>query len=955
MPLNIKGDSFAGRYKRVNGYSIDSTDVWSTLEEARIYACNTDIEPYVPYAGQVISVIENGAIYKLVKDESIPETDGKKHFKLAIIGSNNDNDDRYLRRDIAETVQQLMTFLEGINVKGMATIEEVTLLKNIVSQNFSAGSTGMGIYKDEAGNYHLDIDFVNIRKKLTADEIEVQKSYYVGGKQWITPGAGIVCTSVEDTGTAYRCRFKTTDAEGRTVRCMFQPDDLAICETFNLTKQSGGTLGNHYYWRLVEAVGADYIDLSKSDCGEGSEAPQAGDEIVHLGNISNTSRQGAICSDAITIGGPYIRVYKCINDYHLPQPNIDLNPEESIIKARLISEATGKDVDDMINDVQANLDLIKEQTDKEYTIWFFEYTPTLNNIPASDWTTDDLKALHEQDMFYNRASGLAYRFVKSGNVWKWEDITDQQTIKALENAAKAQDTADSKRRVFVSQPDDSDTYDVGDLWVNATYGSLYDNDSLVCKTAKPAGAAFSIAHWQPSSNATTAYIENLGDRIIAGVTEDTDGKIEALKKLAQDGIDSATEIANGAAESIRSAIADIEGLFGRLDSADDTIAQHTTAIQATKDSIALLAEGIHFDNSGNITNINTSGLVTMDYFNSLFSERVEFDENGHITNISTSGLVTTADFSEMFAERAEADGYVKKSYIATFITELPDGRFQSNAIVDADLIRFNGNIVANDTFEVDKAGNMTLNNITAKNLTLSGDIKGNNATLNNITLNNITANGTVNADNGTIGGFRISPSGLESTSGNDKMLLSASLIRFTGSYSSILVGADTFPSHLGGQFLSPISIDVNHTSGFLNGNIGLHISVQGAKAYDDSDSVYTGNHALYVTKGDICGLRFRARRVRTSQTLSVMDTVIYVIASSTITLTLPANPENGQFYLIRNFGSGSSFKVVVNSGQKIYVNKTSAKDSDYTDHAGMQIFIYDAVNRAWLNGWFNAA
>lgn len=955
MPLNIKGDSFAGRYKRVNGYSIDSTDVWGTLEEARIYARNTDIEPYVPYAGQVISVIENGAIYKLVKDESIPETDGKKHFKLAIIGSNNDNDDRYLRRDIAETVQQLMTFLEGINVKGMATIEEVTLLKNIVSQNFSAGSTGMGIYKDEAGNYHLDIDFVNIRKKLTADEIEVQKSYYVGGKQWITPGAGIVCTSVEDTGTAYRCRFKTTDAEGQTARCMFQPDDLAICETFNLTKQSGGTLGNHYYWRLVEAVGADYIDLSKSDCGTGSEAPQAGDEIVHLGNISNTSRQGAICSDAITTGGPYIRVYKGINDYHLPQPNIDLNPEESIIKARLISEATGKDVDDMINDVQADLDLIKEQTDKEYTIWFFEYAPTLNNIPASDWTTDDLKALHEQDMFYNRASGLAYRFVKSGSTWKWEDITDQQTIKALENAAKAQDTADNKRRVFVSQPDDSDTYDVGDLWVNATYGSLYDNDSLVCKTAKPAGSAFSIAHWQPSSNITTAYIENLGDRIIAGVTEDTDGKIESLKKLAQDGIDSATEIANGAVESIRSAISDIEGLSGRLDSADDTIAQHTTAIQATKDSIALLAEGIHFDNSGNITNINTSGLVTMDYFNSLFSERVEFDENGHITNISTSGLVTTADFSEMFAERAEADGYVKKSYIATFITELPDGRFQSNAIVDADLIRFNGNIVANDTFEVDKAGNMTLNNITAKNLTLSGDIKGNNATLNNITLNNITANGTVNADNGTIGGFRISPSGLESASGNDQMLLSASLIRFTGSYSSILVGADTFPSQHGGQFLSPISINVNHTSDVLNGNVGLHISVQGAEAYDRNDSVYTGNHALYVTKGDICGLRFRVRRVRTSQTLSVMDTAIYVIASSTITLTLPANPENGQFYLIRNFGSGSSFKVMANSGQKIYVDKTTGRDSDYTDHAGMQIFIYDAVNRAWLNGWFNAA
>jgi len=48
--------------------------------------------------------------------------------------------------------------------------------------------------------------------------------------------------------------------------------------------------------------------------------------------------------------------------------------------------------------------------------------------------------------------------------------------------------------------------------------------------------------------------------------------------------------------------------------------------------------------------------------------------------------------------------------------------------------------VANDTFVVDKDGNLTLNDITANNLTLSGDINGNNATLNDITLNNVTAN-----------------------------------------------------------------------------------------------------------------------------------------------------------------------------------------------------------------------
>ena len=253
--VDIQGSSFDLSYRRTTYQPLDSSSVFNTYNDASVYALNNSKEKaYVPYAGQIISVLEDNAIYKLIpaKDvKEIEERKGKPHFELTLIGSKNDNDDRYVRKDIAETIQKLMTFIEGINVKGMATLAEITLLKDLLSQNFSAGSTGFGIYRDEVGNYHLDIDFVNIRRKLTADEIQVQRSYYVGGKQWVTPGAGIVCTSVEDTGSAYRCHFKTTDADGREVKCLFQADDRAICETFNLDKKPGGTLGNHYYWRLV--------------------------------------------------------------------------------------------------------------------------------------------------------------------------------------------------------------------------------------------------------------------------------------------------------------------------------------------------------------------------------------------------------------------------------------------------------------------------------------------------------------------------------------------------------------------------------------------------------------------------------------------------------------------------------------------------------------------------------
>lgn len=98
---------------------------------------------------------------------------------------------------------------------------------------------------------------------------------------------------------------------------------------------------------------------------------------------------------------------------------------------------------------QLGLDLgeIKAQTDKEFTIWFVEeyvddaekYEPTPNqdtserNYPASDWTTEQQIATHEQDIFYNRFSGRAWKFLSG----IWEEITDADTIAALTKAQEA--------------------------------------------------------------------------------------------------------------------------------------------------------------------------------------------------------------------------------------------------------------------------------------------------------------------------------------------------------------------------------------------------------------------------------------------------------------------------------------------------------------------------------------
>lgn len=808
MALDIKGDSFAGRYKRVNDYPIDTTDIWDTYNHALVYARNTDSVAYVPYAGQIVSVVEDGAIYKLEKDDSISEADGKKHFKLVLIGSKNDNDDRYLRRDVAETVQKLMTFLEGINVKGTATLEEITLLKNIVSKNFAAGGSGFGIYQDADGNYHLDIDFVDIRKKLNVEEIQVQRSTYIGGKQYNT-AAGIICKKVEDIGGSYRCYFSTTDAEGRTVRNTFAVGDLAISETFALKT------GTTFYWRYVSGCGDDYIDLSKTDCASGSDVPAVGDNIVQLGNRADTSRQGAIVWDSVTAGGPYVRIYNGIGadgTYTMPEPLIDFNTVLSEITAKFVNQATGKDIDETIEDLKTDVDLVKEQTDREYTLWFFDYAPTLNNIPASEWTTEALKTMHDQDMFYNRLTGKGYRF----EAGVWNEITDHLTLKALEDAAKAQDTADGKRRVFVEQPTTDSEYDVGDLWVNATYNDgivKYKNDSLVCKTAKVKGTAFSISHWEPSSTATTAYLENLSDQIILAVSNADDG-IATAKELARQGISDAYNAAQDALSAL--------GIAKGAQSAAD---KNTAAIQVTEKSIAALVEGIHFNSAGNITNINTSGLITTADFSALYGKEIVYDKDGHVDMTKMSGIITEAGLTGMFSQIADTNGYVKKSYIDLFVTELPEGGFQSNAIIDADQIRFNGNIVANDTFVVDTEGNLTLNNI--------------------------IANGFINATSGYIGGLNINENSIGLPDGSyplDVHGMNLSMESLTFAYGETLNVGNTFYRLLSNTSLGAgyININVNDVpsvsstiANLIAGKYGLKVSTSGV--FKTSDGGVTWN------------------------------------------------------------------------------------------------------------------
>lgn len=153
---------------------------------------------------------------------------------------------------------------------------------------------------------------------------------------------------------------------------------------------------------------------------------------------------------------------------------------------------TNKELMDFTQTVTEDIGNLQNQIDGNITTWFYSYVPTSDNYPASEWTTDAEKNAHLGDLFYivgnPESDGQAYRWALVGGVYKWVYVEDADVTKALADAAKAQDTADSKRRIFTAQP--TPPYDVGDTWMVGENG-----DILTCISAKPSSGVYARSDW----------------------------------------------------------------------------------------------------------------------------------------------------------------------------------------------------------------------------------------------------------------------------------------------------------------------------------------------------------------------------------------------------------------------------------------------------------------------------
>ena len=414
-----------------------------------------------------------------------------------------------------------------------------TFMKGIVFGKSVRGESGISIYQDEEGNWHLDAEYLHVHRKLTAEEVEIMKTSQIKGKV-VNSAGGFVISKIERIVGAWRCYFRQEDADGRRIYNSMQVNDLALCETFNLI-DAGGQLSNHYWHRHVIAVGTDYVDIADNtnadDYASGSDVPQVGDEVVQLGHLTDEDRQSAIIQSAAGTGAPYFKIIKGINSFTLPRPiflfdkqNFEIRVENPANRSEYIR------LQDFLESMQGRISSVMQQSDRNITFYFGDAVPSLTNEPANEWTDDETKEMHEHDVYYNRSyvetgGGRSYSFEKNQDgSFAWKEITDADVLKSLEAAQRAQDTADGKRRVFV-QAVPVPPYDAGDQWSNATFGDKYLNDLLVCIQPKKKGEEFSIEDWQSAQHYTTKQFEaefNVGGKSISAFVKDLRTGLEAV-------------------------------------------------------------------------------------------------------------------------------------------------------------------------------------------------------------------------------------------------------------------------------------------------------------------------------------------------------------------------------------------------------------------------------------------
>lgn len=228
--------------------------------------------------------------------------------------------------------EQRLNKTKDDTAKGTITWEKVQKFFSGLLVGNPNNENGGSWTPDAEGRSHLITDYLEVRMKAIFEELVINKTSTIGGKEIISPAGGVVAHKVEEVTVtynnvsqkAYRCYF-LAEQDGDAVDNDFAINDQVRSESFNVRKGTYHKAGNHFYWRL--AIGRDeepvelegkkyhYIDLSDTDCATASDVPAKGDVLNQCGNRTDVERQNCLIFSAVDTYSPSISLYHGINSY----------------------------------------------------------------------------------------------------------------------------------------------------------------------------------------------------------------------------------------------------------------------------------------------------------------------------------------------------------------------------------------------------------------------------------------------------------------------------------------------------------------------------------------------------------------------------------------------------------------------------------------------------------------
>lgn len=305
---------------------------------SRLGQLEDKVESITVSGKQVADANGGSGVYVIGENDVTPETDSNVY-------SARRTRNNFLSKTEDDIAQGIIRFVKGLKFGAKAvdnplgiSSDGIATLKEVVSAAFRSGALGSGFKLGDyngSGDSYLEVDRLLVRKAAEFVRLVIRELQSVGGEIVLSPAAmkisnvvyfekGVYLPEYEALPlryNVYRCYFSQKKGD-EEIENQFVEDDLVRCQTFNVKEGVNENVKNRYYWRKVYKVGKDFIDVLADFCDTGSDIPQAGDELVQMGNVYETARQSVVVLSAYGADAPSLKMYEGVDSYSLENKEV---------------------------------------------------------------------------------------------------------------------------------------------------------------------------------------------------------------------------------------------------------------------------------------------------------------------------------------------------------------------------------------------------------------------------------------------------------------------------------------------------------------------------------------------------------------------------------------------------------------------------------------------------------